>query len=107
MTNKAIRIDETVFALSSGSPFEFTGVHSGRDLSGIDLNITAYTDIETRQIEELLKKDTVTVDDPFADRQYEAALVRRSSSYQEGRPERWFHFEVKELDKAKQFKLLT
>ena len=54
----------------------------------------------------MLKKNTVIVDDPFADRQYEATLARRSYSYQEGRPERRFHFKVKELDKAKQFKLL-
>ena len=106
MTDNTVKIDEIEFAISSGKPFEFKGIHSGRNLSGIDLNITVYTDIETRQIEGLLKKDTVTVDDPFADRQYEAALVRRSSGYQEGRPERWFHFEVKEVDKAKQFELL-
>ena len=106
MTDKTVRIDETEFTVSSDSPFELKGVHSGGNLSGIDLNITVHTDIEIRQIKELLKKGTVTVADPFADRQYEATLVKRSSSYQEGRPERRFHFEVKELDRAKQFKLL-
>ena len=57
-------------------------------------------------IEELLKKDTVTVEDPFADRQYEATVARTSSGYQEGRPERWYHFEMKELDEPIPFELL-
>ena len=103
MQERTIGIGGTEFALSSGSPFEFEGVHSGRDLSGIDLNIAAYTDVEAHQVEELLKKDTVEVEDPFTDRKYEAILTRKSSSCQEGRSERWYHFEVKELDEAPRF----
>ena len=67
MPSKTVRIDDTEFTLSSGSPFDFSGVHSGRDLSGIEFNVTAYSDVEAHKIEELIKKDTVTVDDPFAD----------------------------------------
>ena len=103
MQEKTIGIGGTKFTLSSGSPFEFEGVHSGRDLSGIDMNITAYTDVGTHQVEELIKKDTVEVEDPFTDRKYEAILTSKSSSYQEGRPERGYHFEVKELDEAPPF----
>ena len=103
MSERAIRIDETKFTLPSGSPFEFTGVHAGRELSGIDLNITAYSDVEAQEIEGLLKKDTVEVEDPFADRQYKATLNRRSSGSQDGRPEKWYRLEVKELDEAPRF----
>ena len=106
MPERIIKIDETDFTLPSGSPFEFTGVHSGRELSGIELNVTAYSEVDAHQIEELLKKDTVEVQDPFADRQYEATLTRKSSVYQEGRPERRYHFEVKELDEATPFESL-
>ena len=106
MPERTIRIDETAFTLSSGSPFKFTGVHSGSNLSGIDLNISAYSDVEAHQIEELLKKDTVEIEDPFADRQYEAILTRKSSGYQEGHPEKWYHLEVKELDEATPFESL-
>ena len=103
MQGKTIGIGGTEFTLSSGSPFAFEGVHSGRELSGIDLNITAYTEAEGQQVEDLLKRDTVEVDDPFTNRKYEAILSRKSSSYQEGRREKWYHFEVRELDEAPTF----
>ena len=97
MPKTKIGIDETEFTLSSGSPFEFMGVHSGKSSSGIELNVTAYSDVEAQQIEKLLGKEVVLVQDPFSDREYEATLNRRSSGYQEGSPEKWYHFEVKEL----------
>ena len=103
MQEKAIGLGGTEFTLSSGSPFKFEGVHSGRELSGIDLNIIAYSEVEAHQVEELLKKDTVEVEDPFTDRKYEAILTRKSSSYQEGRREEWYHLEVRELDEAPLF----
>ena len=106
MTDKMAKIDEIEFPLSSCSPFEFAGVHSGKELPGIDIDITVYSDVDVHQVEELLKKDTVRVQDPFTARQYEATLTTRSSGYQEGNPARWYHFEVKELDEAKQFTLL-
>ena len=103
MQEKAIGLGGTEFTLSSGSPFKFEGVHSGGELSGIDLNIIAYSEVEAHQVEELLKKDTVEVEDPFTDRKYEAILTRKSSSYQEGRREKWYHLEVRELDEAPLF----
>ena len=106
MPNNSIRIDEIEVPGSAGRPFVFDGVHSGTALSGIDMEIKIYTDADIQSIEELLKKDTVTVGDPFVDRQYEATLARSSSGYQEGRPERWYHFMVKELDEAIPFELL-
>ena len=106
MPNNSIRIDEIEVPGSAGRPFVFDGVHSGTELSGIDMEIKIYTDADIQSIEELLKKDTVTVGDPFVDRQYEATLARSSSGYQEGRPERWYHFMVKELDEAIPFELL-
>ena len=107
MPGKIIRIDELAFPLSSGSPFEFPGIHSGRDLSGFNLDLTVYSDTEARQMEKLIKKkDTVKVEDPFADRHYEAALGQTSYSYQDGRQGRLYHFEVMELDEAVGFKVL-
>lgn len=106
MIDKNVIIDDIRLNPSCGKPFEFTGVHSERGLSGIDLDITVSTEIEIRQIEKLFKKSTVMVDDPFVDRQYEAVLAKTSSSYQEGLPDRRFQFKVKELDKAKRFDML-
>ena len=106
MPGQTIRIDETEFPLSSGNPFEFASVHSGTDLSGVQMDITVYSDVDARHIEDLIKKDKVTVEDPFANRQYEATLTRKSFGYQEGNPEKWYRFEVKELDEAPEFTLL-
>lgn len=101
-----IKIDEIQARASAGRPFTFDGVHSGKTLAGIDMDITVRTDADVQTIEELLKKETVTVEDPFAGRKYEATVVRRSSGYQEGRPERWYRFEVKELDEVISFESL-
>ena len=103
MTEKIVKIDEIEFPLSSCKPFEFAGVHSRRSLPGIDIDITVYSDVDVHQVEELLKKDTVGVQDPFAERKYKATLSKKSSGYQEGNPARWYRFEVKELDEAKRF----
>ena len=104
--NNSIKIDDIQVRASSGRPFAFDGVHSGKTLSGIDMKVTVDTDADIQTIEDLLKKDTVTVEDPFADRQYQATVARKSSGYQEGRPERWYHFELKELDQPIPFELL-
>ena len=64
MPGQTVRIDETEFPLSSGNPFEFAGVHSGTDLSGVQMDITVYSDVDARHIEDLIKKDKVTVDWP-------------------------------------------
>ena len=106
MPQDTIRIDGTDFPLSAGRAFVFAGVHSEKDLSGVDMDITAYSDMEIHQIDEMLKKDTVLVEDPFTSRQYEATWGRKSYSYQEGRQERRYQFEVKELDEVVQFSSL-
>ena len=103
MAERTIRIDQTGLTIHSGRPFEFAGVHSGKDLSGIDLNITAYSEVEASEIDELLKNNTVEVEDPFTDRQYKAILTSKSSIYQEGRSGKRYHFKVKELDEAPRF----
>lgn len=100
MPDNTIAIDEIRVPSSAGRPLAFVGVHSGTELSGIDMEITVYTNAEFNNIEQLFQKETVMVEDPFVGRQYEATLVRKSYSYQEGRPERLYHFEVKELDEA-------
>ena len=88
MSRNTMAIDETEFPLSAGNPFEFVGIHSGGDLAGVELDITVYADADFQTIEELLKKDIVTVEDPFAGRKYEATLHRTTSVYTEGRRKR-------------------
>ena len=104
--NNSIKIDDIQVRASAGRPFAFDGVHSGKTLAGIDMDVTVRTNADIQTIEELLKKDSVTVEDPFAGRKYEATVARSSSGYQEGRPERWYRFEVKELDEVIPFESL-
>lgn len=104
--SKTLKIDQMEFPPNAGTPFEFEGIHSGGQLSGIEVTVTAYSDDDAQALDELFKKKTVTVDDAFANRQYEATLHRKSSMYQEGRPGRTYRFEVKELDEAPQFEQL-
>ena len=101
--DNAIKIDQMELSPTAGNPFVFEGVHSGGQLSGIEVGVTVHSNDDAQAIEELFKKDSVTVDDPFTNRQYEAALHRKSSMNQEGRPGKTYRFEVKELDEAPQF----
>ncbi len=91
---------------NAGTPFEFEGVHSGGQLSGIEVTVTVYSDDDAQTLDELFQKKTAIVDDAFANRQYEATLHRKSSMYQEGRPGRTYRFEVRELDEAPPFEQL-
>ena len=104
--NSSIKIGDIQVRASAGRPFVFDGIHSGTELSGIEMEVTVHSDTDIRSIEELLKKDTVSVEDPFVARKYEATLVRNSSGYQAGRPERWYRFEVKEVDEVIPFESL-
>ena len=106
MNDDAVVIDGFRFPIQPCTPFEYAGVHSGKDLSGIDLDLTVYLDNDISQLKELLQSDTVEVRDPFAGRTYDATIRRKSDSYTVGQPGRRYNFEVKELDEAKQFDTL-
>lgn len=101
-----IKIEEVEFRDSAGAPFEYGGIHSGSLLAGMRMNVTAYTEDEISLVEELIEKSTVTVEDPFAGRSYQATLTRQSSSYTQGLPRRHYQFEVKEVDEAPTFEVL-
>ena len=106
MKESSLIIDGLCFSMESGTPFQYAGVHAGVDLSGIDIEVTAYSDEDISSIKELLQRDKVNVIDPFANRTYEATIRRKSDSYTVGQPGRRYNFEVKELDEAKRFNML-
>ena len=106
MAQNAMKIDETEYPLALASPFTFHGVHSDRDLSGFELDVTAFADDEIQRVEDLVRKRLVSVEDPFTDRRYEATVRQKSYSYQEGRRGRHYRLEVKELDAASEFRSL-
>ena len=101
-----IKIEEVQFRDSAGTPFVYEGVHSGSELAGLSMDVTAYTEDDVSLVEELIEKQTVAVEDPYAARLYQATLTRRSSSYTQGWTERRYHFEVKELDEVQAFEVL-
>ncbi len=105
-SGNALKIDQMDISPTAGNPFVFEGVHSGGQLSGIEVAVTVYSNGDAHAIDELFERDSVTVDDPFTNRQYEAALHGKSSMYQERRPGKTYRFEVKELYEALQFEQL-
>lgn len=107
MPRTTIEIDQAEFPRSAGQPFTFDGIHSGGRLAGIEITTTVYSDAETEVIEQLLRKKSVAVIDPFSDRTYDATLRRKSSMYQTGRRGTTYHFEVRELDNAPEFSELN
>ena len=106
MADGKLTIDGIEFHISKGNPFQFEGIHSGRSLFGLNLRFAVYSEDELCQIDALLDKKAVQVEDPFADSAYKAVLKLKSSMHQEGVPGKRYHLEIKELDEAITFNLL-
>ena len=100
-----IEINGTDMRFSGFGEFTYLGLHSGKELCGIDLEYMSFSEEENEQIEAILKsRGTVTVSDPFAQRKYEATVDRKwSSGYRDGHPAKTYRFVVRELDQAKKF----
>jgi hypothetical protein len=94
-----IRLGEDVEVNAGGGhPVSIEGLHSGKTLAGIDLDMTAPDNSSVEAIEALLKLDSCPVYDPFAGRSYKATLTQRSMSYVDGHPERSYSIEIREID---------
>ena len=90
------------FHAGHGSPFEFDAIHAGGQLSGILLQVTAYTDSDHAMIDDMRAQadedGEVEVNDPFAAREYMATLKLKMSSSSSDRLGETFEFEIKEAD---------
>lgn len=106
MPKNFITINDIKLKTSVGRPITFQGKHSGTTLAGIDLDFPVYDQENIEEMEKLLKLDTVQVDDPFVNRTYKASVRIISSSYQEGRQERQYEAEIRELDTWPKFSIL-
>jgi len=98
MDKKHICIDGMAFPITSGTSFSFNGVFSGKELAGIELSFTVYGSQQENIIENILKKEKVTVNDPFTDRTYEATVRMRSNSFQVGKEEKSYVIVLNEID---------
>ena len=106
MPKNFITINDVKLNTSAGRPMTFQGKHSGTTLSGIDLDFSVYGQENIKKMEKLLKFDTVQVDDSLVSRTYKASLRLISWSYQEGRQERHYKAEIRELDTWPKFNIL-
>lgn len=106
MSNNQIKINDVTLNAQAGTAVTFEGKHVNRALSGIDLNFTVWRPQIIDEIEELFTEESVQVEDPFVNRSYQAKLHRIQYSYQDGRPERHYVAELRELDKVPEFNLL-
>jgi hypothetical protein len=106
MPKNFITINDVKLNTSDGRPITFQGKHSGTTLAGIDLDFSVYGQENVEKMEKLLKLDTVQVDEPFVNRTYKASVRLISSSYQEGRQERHYKAEIRELDMWPKFSIL-
>ena len=106
MPDRNIKIDGLDIPFSVARPSDYIGVHSGTELRGWEIEATLFQQDDITHLEELLEKRRGTVEDGFAGRRYQATLTLKSSSYQSGRPGKFYRFEVKELDSVKTFEVL-
>lgn len=106
MSDETIKIEDLEFALHVGSPLEFQGRHTGRRLAGIDLDFRTTGRKTPQRLQALFDQETVRVEDPFADRSYEATIRMTFHRYREGRPEHDYEVEVREVDEVPEFEFL-
>lgn len=100
--NSKIVVEDYEFRISSGTPVQFQGKHSRRILNGIDLSFMTSAPEGEKKLESLFSR-TVTVNDPFCERVYQATFRQQSQSYTEGRPERHYVVNIRELDEPPTF----
>src|SRR4029077_54562 len=91
---------DVVINARRGRPMPSEGRHSGKTLAGIDLDVTVSGAANLEAFEALLKTDSVRVEDPYVGRTYAAKLTQRSMHYVDGRPERTYSIEVREIDEV-------
>ena len=106
MRDRKITIDGLDIPFSGARPSEYVGIHSGVELCAWDLEVTLYGPDNISHMENLLNMDTVTVEDGFAGRQYEATVAVRLTSSQSGRQGKFYQFEVREVDLVRAFEEL-
>jgi len=100
MAGMRVVLDEVVVNTEKAEPFTFTGPFSGKSLAGMHLKFSVASPGAVEAIDAVVKRATARVEDPFAGRQYEAKLRMTTMSYTEGRPEKRYDVEVKEVDRA-------
>lgn len=103
MEQKFIGINDFEMNAVAGLAFSFDGVFSGKKLAGIKLDFRVYGADQEDKIEELLQKERVTVKDPFIQRTYESSIRMLSSSFQEGKDEKSYVIELREIDSLPKF----
>ena len=106
MENHSIVINGLPFPFSCGEPTLSNGLHSGNSLSGIELVYTVGEEDFKQRPEALFDCDEVEVQDPFANRTYQARIAKKSESYHEGKPDVHYVIEVNEIDRPPEFQFL-
>lgn len=98
MEESYINVEGIKFPVNSGVPFSFDGVFSSQNLSGIKLSFTVFGSRKEEEVENLLKKEKVTVEDPFVGQTYEASTWMWSTSFQAGEEGKSYVIELKQID---------
>jgi len=106
MKESCISVDGINFPTEWGVPFSFDGVFSRQKLLGIELSFTVYGSHKQEQVENLLKKDKVIVEDPFGGQTYEASTWMKSSSLQVGKQEKSYVIELKQIETLPSFDMI-
>ena len=106
MEERCISVDGIKFSMKSGAPFSFDGVFSNQRLSGIELSFTVYGSRKEEEVENILKKKKVTVEDPFVGQTYEASTCMRSNSFQVGKEGKSYVIELKQTDVLPSFDIV-
>lgn len=94
------KINGLSFRGGNSKPRPTPGVLSGAQLDGMEFVFRTYNDEQKEQIDALFTRETVTVEDPFSGRAYEATIHLDMTSYSPGEPETTYEGHVAEIDRA-------
>lgn len=98
MTNDAFLLGDLKLNPGIVRRDRYLGIHSGRELSKFEVNVSTATPAQTASVEQLLEKKRVQCFDPEQQRAFDVELTLQSSSYQSGRPEKRFSISASEID---------
>ncbi|MCX5646679.1 MAG: hypothetical protein NTZ17_18660 [Phycisphaerae bacterium] len=103
MERKLIRIDQITIPIALGKPISREGVFSGKTLAGMEVTVRTRTPTERKAVDDLIREARAAVDDPFANRSYEATIRMLSQNITAGRDEASYVLSAEELDQLPPF----
>lgn len=101
--SNVVYLNDFEVAIRNCSPLCFDGVLSNRELAGLEVNFSNLRNEDYENIKVKLFTNDLKVKDPFSNREYQATIIERQSSFTVGSDLKSVRYEIKEIDAGPDF----